>query len=96
MLKNMNIVNGQLNQFDIQPVGRISLLIQTCLESESKYGFSHHADRNPYSTTDEVAFWGGVYPKPQGCLMDNIPLYSFFLEWCTHFREKCCISVYSV
>lgn len=100
MLKTIFMANEQMVQFnqhnDIKPVGRFSLLIQTCLNPESKSEFSSHEDRNAYPATGIVAIWGGLYPAVQGCLMENIPIYSVFLEWCSHLRDKRYIRAFSV
>lgn len=86
MLTNLNIVGKSINHNDIQPVGRISLFIQTCLLPESKHEFSYQADRNPSGSTEEMAFWAGVYPK-QGCLIEKIPISALFRQWFTHFHD---------
>ncbi|MFF2532418.1 hypothetical protein ACFVS2_26250 [Brevibacillus sp. NPDC058079] len=97
MMRKMNIGgNRQFNKFDIQPVGRFSSLIQTCLLPKTNHEISKHDDNNLYSATEEVAFWGGLHPKQQGRLIEKIPIYSFFLEWCTHLQESRDISAFSV
>jgi len=96
VLTNLNIIGKCINHNDIQPVGRFSLLIQTWLSPESKHEFSYQADRNPLFTTEQMAFWAGVYPKPQGCLIEKTTVSTLFRQWCTHFQRMRGISVVSV
>jgi hypothetical protein len=95
-MNNISAANATMNHFNIQPVGRFSLLIQTCLLPQANIEFSKHEDRKSYPSTEQVAIWGGLYPKVQRCLVEKIPIYSFILKWCTHFREKRYTSKFSV